>query len=345
MAEEKTWKYNIHGFVQISSNVDLKNKFFELRNINPNLLISVKDKIKYNVSKCNKVGWDFYGIPDGGFLYYRGMRSEVLIKDLEGRTELTVNSAFFSRKKGASWDSLLSAVLFLKLLQNNCSFIHSACFSVKNNSFLLVAFPDTGKSSTIISMIKQQNNAEYLSDDLTIIDKDGHTYCYPIPITLSSRVIKMIINKEAGLKRLFKFKFYSFLQRHLLTSYISLKLFRFPPKEYVWDIIKNVKIAKKAKISAVCLLEYGKDGVEEVNSDYMFKKINLTNMEIVQHLNTNPIITTYSYFNSQTDLFKYLKLYQEITESFLNKAESFIVRSKKGMWHETIREQILPCYV
>ena len=217
---------------------------------------------------------------------------------------------------------------------------------MKNSSFLLLAFPDTGKTSTIISIIEQQDNAEYLSDDLTIIDKKGNTYCYPIPITLSSKVIQRILNnKKVGLKQLLKLKFYSFLQRHLSTNYISSRLFKFPPKEYIWDIIKNIKIAKKAKVNAICLLEYGEDGVEKVNSGHMLKKVNLTNTEIVQHLTTNPIITIYSYFNSKMDLFHYLKLYQEITESFLNKAESFIIRSKKGTWHKTIKEQILPCYI
>ena len=346
MAGEEIWKYNIHEFIQITSNVDLKNKFFEVESVNPNLIINVKDGINYDISKCNKVGWDFYGIPDADFLYYRGVRSEVFIKDLKGCTELTVNNAFFNRNRGLSWDSLLSAVLFLKLLQKNCSFIHSACFSVKNSSFLLLAFPDTGKTSTIISIIEQQDNAEYLSDDLTIIDKKGNTYCYPIPITLSSKVIQRILNnKKVGLKQLLKLKFYSFLQRHLSTNYISSRLFKFPPKEYIWDIIKNIKIAKKAKVNAICLLEYGEDGVEKVNSGHMLKKVNLTNTEIVQHLTTNPIITIYSYFNSKMDLFHYLKLYQEITESFLNKAESFIIRSKKGTWHKTIKEQILPCYI
>lgn len=339
-------RYDIHGFIRIESDVDLKNSFFKVSNLNPNLIIDVVDGIGYNVSECNKVGWNFYGVPDGNFLYYHGVRSEVLIENIEDCTKLTVNKAFFNKNRGKMWNSLLSAVISLKLLQNNRSFIHSACASIKNHAFLLAAFPDTGKSSTVLSIVKECENAEYLSDDLTIIDRNGNVYCYPIPMTMSSRVIGVIDKKEIGSKCMLKFKFCSFLQRHLITNYLSSRFFKFPPKAYIWDIWKNVKIARKSKISAICLLEFGKrDEIKEVSHDYTLRRINLINWEIVRHLNMNPFIITYSYFNSKLELPNYINVHQKITEDFLDEPECFIIRSKNGMWHEIIKKQIIPCYI
>ena len=341
---ESHWRYNIHGFVQIESNVDLKNQYFKVKDLDPNLIVNVVDRINYDVRHCNKVGWNFYGIPGQDFLYYRGVRSEAFIENIEDSTKLIVNNAFFSKDKGRLWNSLLSAIIFLKLLQNKCSFIHSSCVSIKNHGFLFVAFPDTGKSTTAISMVKQ-NNAEYLSDDLTIIDRDGRAYCYPTPITMSSKVIEMSINKKIGLKRMLKLKFCSFLQKHLITNYVASKLFRFPPTAYIWDIIKNIKIAREAKVDAICLLEFGKDEIRKVSSDYMLRQANLINWEIVRHLTANFFIIVYSYFNPELELSDYLNTHQEIMEDFLTQAESFIVRSKNGMWHEIIKKQIIPCFI
>ena len=343
---QKLWKYDVHHYIRIISNINLTNQFFEVKNVNPNLLVSIKSKINYDYSRCNKVGWNFYGLPDGNFLYYRGVRSEVFIENIENVTKLIVNKAFFNKNRGRLWNSLLSAVIFLKLLQNDRSFIHSACASIKNHAFLLAAFPDTGKSSTVLSIVKECEKAEYLSDDLTIIDRNGNVYCYPIPITMSSRVIGVIDKKEIGSKHMLKFKFCSFLQRHLITNYLSSRLFKFPPKAYIWDILKNVKIARKSKISAVCLLEFGKkDEIKEVSYDYTLRRINLINWEIVRHLNTNPFIITYSYFNSKLELHDYINAHQKITEDFLDKPDCFIIRSKDGTWHKIIKKQIIPCYI
>ena len=64
------WIYDIHGVVRIVSNVDLKNAYFEVDGVDdPNLQINVVDKINFDTSKCNKVGWSFYGKTNEGFMF------------------------------------------------------------------------------------------------------------------------------------------------------------------------------------------------------------------------------------------------------------------------------------
>jgi hypothetical protein len=56
---------------------------------------------------------------------------------------------------------------------------------------MLSAETDTGKTTTILRLIRH-HGAEFLSDDMTIIDRDGTAHTYPKPLTISAHTLRAV---------------------------------------------------------------------------------------------------------------------------------------------------------
>jgi dolichol-phosphate mannosyltransferase len=69
--------------------------------------------------------------------------------------------------------------------------LHAACISIGGQTIMLSAKTDTGKTSTILTMLRQDEGV-FFSDDMVIIDADGVASRYPKPLTISAHTLRAV---------------------------------------------------------------------------------------------------------------------------------------------------------
>jgi dolichol-phosphate mannosyltransferase len=82
------------------------------------------------------------------------------------------------------YTNVVEALLRFLLVAKDHVLLHSACVMRGGEASLLSARTDTGKTSTVIQLVRD-HGFTFLSDDMTILTPDGRAICYPKPMTLS----------------------------------------------------------------------------------------------------------------------------------------------------------------
>jgi putative flippase GtrA len=82
------------------------------------------------------------------------------------------------------YTNIVEAFLRFLLVSKGYVLLHSAAIADEHGSTLLSAQTDTGKTSTVITLVRT-GRYRFLSDDMTIITPDGDAISYPKPMTLS----------------------------------------------------------------------------------------------------------------------------------------------------------------
>src|SRR5256885_13859919 len=69
--------------------------------------------------------------------------------------------------------------------------LHSACVSLDGVGVMLSALTDTGKTATVLRLLRDHGGL-FLSDDMTVIDPYGGAVCFPKPLTISSHTLRAV---------------------------------------------------------------------------------------------------------------------------------------------------------
>jgi hypothetical protein len=93
------------------------------------------------------------------------------------------------------YTNVVEALLRFLLVSRNHVLLHSACVMREGRAALLSARTDTGKTSTVIQLVRD-HGFTFLSDDMTILTPDGRAVCYPKPMTLSFHTMSAIRGGE-----------------------------------------------------------------------------------------------------------------------------------------------------
>ena len=149
------------------------------------------------------------------YMAYSDVQETIYLLDKNGRYCSSIfgfldkKSVTIKFERGFSKDWVLNFIIkpFLRnvLLENNIAFIHASSFSRKRKAVLMAAWAHTGKTSTLLSNV--MDGAEYLGDDLSVIDKEGNVRPFPVPINLFYYNFKQIPAIKNQLTLSFKLKF------------------------------------------------------------------------------------------------------------------------------------------
>jgi putative flippase GtrA len=88
------------------------------------------------------------------------------------------------------YTNIVEAFLRFLLVSKGYVLLHSAAIADGRGVTLLSAQTDTGKTSTVISLVRSEGY-RFLSDDMTIIDPRGIAISYPKPMTLSFHTMRV----------------------------------------------------------------------------------------------------------------------------------------------------------
>src|SRR6185312_7003489 len=78
------------------------------------------------------------------------------------------------------YTNVVEPLLRFILVSKGRMLLHAACISIGGRPIMLSAKTDTGKTSTILTMLRNETGIFY-SDDMVIVDEEGTASRYPKP--------------------------------------------------------------------------------------------------------------------------------------------------------------------
>jgi dolichol-phosphate mannosyltransferase len=173
------------------------------------------------------------------------------------------------------YTNVVEAFLRFLLVSKGYVLLHSAAIADEHGVSLLSAQTDTGKTSTVISLVRSRGY-RFLSDDMTIIDPGGIAISYPKPMTLSFHT--MSVAKDGRLTRRDRAELAVQSRLHskggrtvgrslgnlnipimTLNSLVQLIV---PPPKYRIDALFDCEVGGRGPIRNVVLMSRGEPSVE-----------------------------------------------------------------------------------
>jgi dolichol-phosphate mannosyltransferase len=175
------------------------------------------------------------------------------------------------------YTNVIEPLLRWSFVRKGYALVHAACVAVDGRAVLITAQTDTGKTSTILRTVDNYT-CSFLSDDMTIVSKDGRVMSYPKPLTISNHTLSAV-NANSSLtwwERValqFQSRLHSKSGRKVglnlsksklpaATMNAIVQMIVPPPKYMVHRLIPKAKYANQAKLAGAVIIERGPEFAE-----------------------------------------------------------------------------------
>jgi len=287
--------------------------------------IEVVNRIDESIKKdCSRLDFWFYGKENEDFVYFEdyffGLRNQILLKNLLGDTEIQVSKSclwldkFYAPRSRGSIQNLIANVTRIKQIQEGFLSIHSSCVTKNNQALLFPAYPNVGKTLSALQLLKE--GFMYLSDDTTLVDRDGMAYLTSFPSAIGYKdFLRFIKPNEIG-----KLKYYrTMLKAKMYESNKILGRILNPPLISLGEIFPT---KGKVKVNKVITIEIGREKAKEIDRWEMEDKIMNINSYSLSRIN-NPLILTYSYFSDNFSVDNIERQERSNLRSFLDNCDEY----------------------
>jgi len=200
---------------------------------------------------------------------------EVSITHREG-VEVAVSS-ILQLSLHVLYTNVIEPILRWGMVRKGYALVHAACIAVDGQAVLITARTDTGKTSTILRAVDNYS-CSFLSDDMTIVSRDGRVMSFPKPLTISNHTLSAV-NANSSLSFLERIalqlqsRLHSKSGRHVglelsktkmpaATMNAIVQILIPPPKYMVHRLIPKVTYANNAKLSRAVIIERGPEHEE-----------------------------------------------------------------------------------
>ncbi|HEX6757597.1 MAG TPA: GtrA family protein [Propionibacteriaceae bacterium] len=197
----RQYYYDIHGLVAIRSEIQLPELgYFQVGPFRREADITVRRGYVGARRMISKV----QATMSPGLFVYRehlGSAGANFRVDLDNRITVTV-SPLLARSKHVVYTNVVEALLRFVLVNKGYMLLHSATVRLGEETIMLSAQTDTGKTGTILRLLQEHpDNSAFLSDDMTIINREGEARSFPKPLTISSHTMRAVNKNVLSLPR------------------------------------------------------------------------------------------------------------------------------------------------
>src|SRR5215213_2380962 len=197
----RQYYYDIHGLVAIRSEVRLPELgYFQVEPFSRAADITVR---RGYVGARRMIPKVQATMSPGLFVYreHLGSVGANFRVDLDNRINVTV-SPLLARSKHVVYTNVVEALLRFVLVNKGYMLLHSATVRLGEETIMLSAQTDTGKTGTILRLLQEHpDNTRFLSDDMTIINGQGEAWSFPKPLTISSHTMRAVNKHVLSLPR------------------------------------------------------------------------------------------------------------------------------------------------
>jgi len=261
---KKSFYYNIHGVVTVASTAWLP-ELEAFRVDHPVRPVDINVRVGYRDVKR-----------DGGITYQEWlgrMGFAVRINRHTDSTEIFV-SRLIAMSPHVLYTNTVEPVLRWMFAERGYALVHAACLEKDGAAFFITAQTDTGKTTTMLKVL-DKTDFRFVSDDLTLINAEGHVLPYPKPLTISAHTLHAV--QKNRLTRTQRLTMPLQSQLHSKTgrsvgfaladarlpaasmSAVVQKLIP-PPKYHIEQLVPGVEIADEAHVEWLFIIQRGGTG-------------------------------------------------------------------------------------
>ncbi|HMM42480.1 MAG TPA: glycosyltransferase [Thermomicrobiales bacterium] len=276
--EVRMYAYDIHGVVSVESDVwlpELEAFLSEAAHAQPTLRVRCgtwRHRRAATKVTADATGAHFSYDEGGGPLGF-------WIDVTRGETTEIVASPLLRHSPHVLYTNVVEPILRWTFVQRGYALVHGACVAFGSDAYLVTARTDTGKTTTILRLLDRQRRASdtgaFISDDLTLLDAEGHVFTYPKPLTISRHTVAAVntplLSRRERLGLFLQSRLHSrggrgFALRLAQTPLPVATINTYvqwivpPPKYHVQRLVPHVKRAPKAQLAGIFVIERGADG-------------------------------------------------------------------------------------
>ena len=187
------FSYNIHNIIQVASMFELPElEYFRVPALtaDPDIRVRLERRRKDRRKSSRNGGVlrrDQNNIHYAESLGRHGF--EVTISN-KNTVEVAV-SPILRYSLHVLYTNVVEPILRWTFVRKGYALVHAACVSFDGQAVLVTARTDTGKTSTILRTVENYA-CSFLSDDMTIVSKDGQVMSYPKPLTISNHTLSAV---------------------------------------------------------------------------------------------------------------------------------------------------------
>ena len=289
--------YNIHDIIKVASEVRLPelDRFLVDEPIEePTIRVRLGKVTEERESNGAPPQASVTAQSNGPSLHYKewvgslgfGMRIEM------GEPIEVLATPLLRRSPHVLYTNIVEPLLRWTFVEKGYALVHGACVAFGDEAFLITAKTDTGKTTTILRLLDNLT-CSFISDDLTLVSRDGQVLTYPKPLTISRHTVTAV--KSAQLSRWERSTlivqsrvhsrsgriFAHFIAKtRLPAATINTIVQRLipPPKYQVDRLVPGTKIVRQAQLAGMFIIEKGEEA-EVVLEDQEAMDILMSNCE------------------------------------------------------------------
>ena len=196
--------------------------------------------------------------------------------DLGSTISVTVGP-LLARSPHVVYTNIVEALLRFVIADRGRMLLHSACLELDGHGIMISARTDTGKTGTILRLLREQGG-RFLSDDMTVIGADARALCFPKPLTISQHTLRAVEASDLSPAEWRRLRLQSRLHSKEGRS-LALMLSRYnvpimainaitqivvPPPKYNVDRLVACRTGTSTSVQDLFLIERGDDLLSDV---------------------------------------------------------------------------------
>jgi hypothetical protein len=335
------YSYNFHNFFSLTTNIDYFDgllhsfKSTGIADTNTTFRFVLDNKLK--ISLLNKpvfnmmLGYDAQtDSVDFAYPWIRPVCARLTFGKDGFQFTFNKNYLRFSRIVAEGWEviDVFRSLLMVSLIKSGMYMAHSAAVKLGDEGILIPSFANTGKTTTAWMLCKQ--GAQFLTDELAVLDSRGNCLSFPCSSLLTSGLAKSLGLNLTRTQKL------SMQIGRLKSKLFSVRFIagglRLYPEDF-FEVCDSVKIRK------VAFIQNGVDDFRRLSVDEAIGRLMaIRNFEL--GWNSNPYLIAESFFNPSFDLEELLKTERAFVSSFLlGLEEIYLVSSSNGSHYKTLEDR------
>jgi putative flippase GtrA len=270
---KKSYSYNIHNIVTVVSEGELPElEPFQVEAELANPTIHVKIGTPRSPKAQNSQNYMRYRELFGPLGFEVGI-------EMGEQVRVTASPAL-RLSPHVLYTNVIEPLLRWTFVKKGYALVHGATIAFGDQAYMITARTDTGKTTTLLKMLAYQrrnsDQAAFLSDDMTIVSPDGVALTYPKPLTISYHTLRAVNADTLTFKERLTLGFQSRIhsrsgrraafvisKTHLPAATINtfVQMLIPPPKYFVNKLIPKVKVARKANLNGMFIIERGDEEI------------------------------------------------------------------------------------
>lgn len=271
---KRVYSYNVHDAVTVVS----EGKLPELEPFRVETVIQ-EPTIRVSVGIPRKTP---AGHPKAPYLHYGEILGHLGFEvSLEmGDPIEVVASPMLRLSPHVLYTNVVEPLLRWTFVRKGYALVHGATIAFGDDAYMITARTDTGKTTTLLKILAYQrrntDQAAFLSDDMTLVSPEGMAMTYPKPLTISYHTLRAVnsdtLDFGEKLSLPFQSRIHSRSGRRLAlwisklnlpaaTINMVTQMLVPPPKYFVSKLVPTVKLARRAKLAGMFIIERGEEEI------------------------------------------------------------------------------------